>query len=133
MEAAATPSSPTGSGPHARIEGRVTVLVVSSPLLRIVQGLVGFAQFLELFLGLLVAWIFVRVVLDGQFAIGLLHQLRRGIPLHTEHLVIVPFVRGCHGSGLARSVLSRGTRLASDDHGRRTQEAILHAVTLAVL
>ena len=63
------------TGALARVKGGVAVLVVGGAFLRVAQRLVGLAQFLEFFLGGLVARIFVRVKFDGQLAVGLLDFL----------------------------------------------------------
>src|SRR5256884_618935 len=68
MKPAAT--KPSGA-PCAGIESGMTVLVVRGPFLRIAQRFVGFPQFFEFFLGGFVAGILIRMVFDGQFAIGL--------------------------------------------------------------
>src|SRR5260221_7307534 len=64
MEAAAAP------GAMARVERRVAELVVGRALLRVAQRLVSLAKLLEFFLGGLVAGIFVRMIFDGEAAVG---------------------------------------------------------------
>ncbi len=59
----------------AGIKGGVAVLVVGGALLRVAQDFVGLAEFLEIFLGRLVARIFVRMKFHGQLAVGFLDFL----------------------------------------------------------
>ena len=68
MEAAAAESAAARA--LARIKRGVAVLVISRAFLRVAQGLVSFAEFLELFLGRFVARIFVRVKFHGELAVG---------------------------------------------------------------
>src|SRR5439155_4550048 len=104
MEAAAPKTS---AGARARIEGSMAVLVVSSPRLRIAQGFVGFAQFLEFFLGGFVAGIFVGMILEGHLAIGLFDFLLTGVAVHPEDFVIIAFGHGGQTAGfLATTTLA---------------------------
>src|SRR5207237_6555848 len=57
------------------LEGRVAEAVIGRPLLRILQGVVGFVDFLERGLGGLVVRVAVRVVLHGELAEGALQLL----------------------------------------------------------
>jgi hypothetical protein len=50
----------------------VAIAIVRGALLRIAQGFVSLAQFLEVFFRGFVARVLVRMMFDGQFAIGLL-------------------------------------------------------------
>ncbi len=76
---------------HAAVlEGRVPVPVVCGPLLRVGQGLVGFVDFLEARLGLLVAGMAVGMAAHRRFAEGGL-QLNLGHRLgHAQDFVEVP-------------------------------------------
>src|SRR5438552_1724834 len=82
--AAARPSARARSG----IESGVAVLVISGALLRVAQRFIGFTQFFELFLGGLVARIFVGMIFAGQFPVGLLDFVLTGVALHAEDLEI---------------------------------------------
>ncbi len=64
----------------ALLEGRMAVAVVRRPLLRVRQGLIGFVEFLEAGLGLLVARMAVRMAphrgfAEGGFQLDLGHRL----------------------------------------------------------
>jgi hypothetical protein len=54
-----------------------TVAIVDFPLFRIAQHLIGFRGFLKFFLGRFIAWIAVRMVLQGELPIGFLDVIRR--------------------------------------------------------
>ena len=95
-EAAARPA-------RARIERGVAVLVVGGAFLRIAQRLVSLAEFLEFFLGGLVARIFVRMKFHGQLAVGLLDFLVVGLAADAEDFVIIAF-----GHGIRRRAVSDG-------------------------
>ena len=56
----------------ARIKRRMAILVISGALLAIAQGLIGFAQFLETFLGGLIPRVFVRMKFYRELAVSLL-------------------------------------------------------------
>src|SRR6266850_645432 len=68
-----------GTGPRAcaRREGGMAKAVIRGPFLRIAECLVGLAEFLEFLLGLLVARILVGMILEREFAVGLLDFLFR--------------------------------------------------------
>jgi hypothetical protein len=67
----------------------MAVLIVSRPLLRIAQNLVGFLGFLEVLFGFRVVGIAVGVVLHRQAAIGLLQLVVGGIAIDAQNFVIV--------------------------------------------
>ena len=48
----------------------MSVTIVGSALVLVAEGFVGFAELLELFLGLLVVRVFVWVIFDGQLAVS---------------------------------------------------------------
>ena len=62
----------------------VAEAVIGCALLRILQGLVGLADLLELLLGFMVAGILVRMEFQRQLAIRLLYLVRRGRLRHAE-------------------------------------------------
>ena len=64
-------------------------LVILLTLLRIVQHIIGLGSFFELFLGLLVTRVTVRVILDGYLSISLLDFLLRGCLGNAKHLIII--------------------------------------------
>jgi hypothetical protein len=68
-----SPSSP--ARPPARVEGIMTILLVSRALLRIAQRLVRLAHFLEFFLGGVISRVFVRMILQGELPISLFDLL----------------------------------------------------------
>ena len=86
-----SPAAKPAPGARPGIEGGVAVLVVSGALLRVAQCFVSFAQFLELFFGGMISRIFVGMIFDRQFAVGLLDLLLAGGALHAKYLVIVAF------------------------------------------
>ncbi len=86
------------------LDARPPPLIVGLALRRIAQHLVGVRRLLETFLGRLVPGVLVRVVPEGEAAVGLLDVLRRGIVRHLEHLVVVPF---SHGVSVTESVSFR--------------------------
>jgi hypothetical protein len=77
----------------ALLEGGMAVAVVGRPFLRVAQGLVGFAQFLEPVLRRVVPGVFVRVKLDREAAVGFFDLLVRRRTLDFEHFVIVALAR----------------------------------------
>src|SRR5262249_39500884 len=54
---------------------------------------ISFVRLFKLFLGLVTAWITIRVILQRQFSIGALQFLFRGFPVDAEHLVIISFTQ----------------------------------------
>ena len=60
----------------------------------VAQHLIGLVDFLELFLGLFIARVAVRMVLHGQLAISLADLVRLGRAFQSQDLVIV-FVVHC--------------------------------------
>ncbi len=94
-EAAEPACSAAVLGCVAGVNACKAVLIVQLALLRVRKHLVGFVDFLELFLCVFVAGVLVRVVLHGQLAVSLLDlRIRRrfGYP---QHLVIITFFL-CH-------------------------------------
>ena len=71
------------------VEGGVAELVVGGALLRVLQGLVGLVQLLELVLGGLVAGIAVGMAVLGEPAEGRLDVLLARPPGKPQHLVVV--------------------------------------------
>ena len=78
----------------AFVKGSMAVLIVGRAFLRVIQDFVGFAQFLELFFGSLIAGVLVGVKFDGQFAVGLFDFLVACVPFHPQDFVIVAFSHG---------------------------------------
>ena len=81
-------------GPAAR-NAAVAELVVALALLLFAENLVGFGRFLELFLGFPVSRVAIRMVFEGELAVGFLYLVNGRIPTDAENLVVVPF---CHSS-----------------------------------
>ena len=73
------------------LEGGVTVAVILRATFRVGQHLVGFVEFLEALLGLLVAGIAVGMKLDREAAVGFLEIFLAGAAVDSENLVIVAF------------------------------------------
>ena len=61
---------------------RASKLVIAGALFLIAQYLISLVDLLELFLGLFIAGVAVRVILHGQFAIGLADVVRAGRAFH---------------------------------------------------
>jgi hypothetical protein len=73
----------------------VAELIVSLAFFGVAQHLVSLGAFLELFLGLFVAGVFVGMELDGQLSVGLFDLIRCGRFAYAKNFVIVAF---CHFS-----------------------------------
>jgi hypothetical protein len=65
--------------------------VVGRPLLGVLQGVIGFRDFLELVLGLGIAGVAVRMELHGELAVGALERRLVGSLRDPEHLVEIAF------------------------------------------
>ena len=74
---------------------RVAVLVVLGAFLGVLEDLVGLGGLAKLLGGPGVIGVLVRMELDGQLAVGALDIARPGVPVHAQHLVVVPLPR--HG------------------------------------
>ena len=72
-----------------------TILVVHLAFLRVRKHLVGFVDFLEFFLSVLVAGVVVRVVLHRQLAVGLFDLRIRGRFGYPQHFVVITLFL-CH-------------------------------------
>lgn len=85
----------------------MTKSIVSRPLVRILQHLIGMGDLLEHLLRLLVARILVRVILHRLLAIRLLEILLGGSLGDAQQFVVVLFGHGCwltdSDAGLAAS------------------------------
>ena len=71
------------------------VLIVQLALFRVRKHLVGFIDFLELFLGILIAGVIVRVVLHGQLAVSLFDLRIGGRFGYSQHFVVIALFL-CH-------------------------------------
>jgi hypothetical protein len=78
-------------GTRAGIEGSMAVLIVSGSFLRVAEGFVSFSKFFEFVFRRLVSRVLVRMILEGELAIGFLDLLLRSLPLQAENFIIVPF------------------------------------------
>jgi hypothetical protein len=87
------PGAEIESAEAALLERRVSEAIVGRAALAVAQHLVRFADLLEAVLGGPVAGILVRVILEGELAVGLLQVLIGGRPLDSEHLVVVTLHR----------------------------------------
>jgi len=70
-------------------ERRVAELIVLGALLRVGEDLIGFGNFLELLLRLLVAGVAVRVMLERELPISFFNLVFAGVAINTEQFVIV--------------------------------------------
>src|SRR5262249_40876732 len=86
-----------GAAERALIESGMAVLIVGGAFLGIGKDFISLAELLEFFFGCLVAGIFIRVILDGELAIGLFDFVRSGVFFEAEDLVIIALGHG--GSG----------------------------------
>ena len=80
------------SGSSVR-KSSMPVPIVSGAFIGIDQDIVGFAELLKSFLGLLIVRVFVRMKFDRELAIGALDLIFRRAPRDTEHFVIIAFGR----------------------------------------
>ena len=80
---------------HAALESRMSELIVGSPLLLIFQRFVGFVDFFEFVLGVLVAGIAVGMVFLGEPTVGRLQILFGSVPLNAENFIIVALGHVC--------------------------------------
>ena len=70
----------TTSAAHASLcEGSMAVTVVGRTFLLVFQNVVGFGNLFEFCFGLGIARVFIRVVFDREFAVGLLQLISRSI------------------------------------------------------
>ena len=89
VEVAEAAAAARGAPP--RVKGRVPILVIGRAFLRLIQDLVSLAEFLEFLLGGFVARIFVGMMFDREFAIGLFDLLIARAARHAKDFVIVSF------------------------------------------
>src|ERR1700737_3543926 len=91
IESAARGESPTPARGESPTHSGVTKAVIERSFLGVGEDGVGFADFLELLLGVGIVRVPVRMQLQSKFAVGAL-QLRFGHrPAHTEDFIIVTF------------------------------------------
>ena len=89
-EAAAAEAAETASAARRAAHAGMAELVVTGTLVGVRQHVVGFCCLLELLLGLLVARILVRVILNGSLAVGLLYFVGVSVLLDAQHFVVIP-------------------------------------------
>ena len=82
----------TAAGGVVGVHAGKAVLVIAGALLVVGQDLVGLAHLLELFLGVLVAGVPVRVVLHGLFPVGPFNFIGAGGLFDAQHLVVISFI-----------------------------------------
>ena len=75
----------------AAVHSGMAELIVTGALVRIRQHVVSFRSFFELFLGRLVARIFIRMILHGKFPVSFFQHIGRSVFRHAQHFVIIPF------------------------------------------
>jgi hypothetical protein len=103
----------------------MAVAVVGWAFLGIGENLIGFADFLKLFLGFFIALMFVGMMLDGEFAVSLFNFLGGDSAANAEHFVIIFF--GGHGLG------GGGRRGSNRDDAAGSEKAIADFVATAAL
>ncbi len=81
----------TAHAPHATFEGSMAIAVIGSPLLRVLQRLIGLVDFLERRLSLGIARVLVRVILHGELAKSALQLFLVGCLRDAENFVKVTF------------------------------------------
>ena len=89
-EASAAEAAETASAARRTAHAGMAELVVTGTLVGVRQHVVGFCCLLELLLGLLVARILVRVILNGSLAVGLLYFVGVSVLLDAQHFVVIP-------------------------------------------
>jgi hypothetical protein len=72
-------------------EAGMTIAIISRPLVRIAENLIGLGCQLEAGSGLRIIRIAVRVVLDGQLAVSRGDFSVGSVPLHAQHFVVFGF------------------------------------------
>src|SRR5574340_217557 len=72
-------------------EGGMTITVIGSPLLLVLEDVVGFVDFAEFLIGGGIVGIAVGMHLHCQLAVGLLDLLRSGALGNAEDVVVVAF------------------------------------------
>jgi hypothetical protein len=75
----------------------MAIAVVGGAFFGIGENLIGFPNFLKFFLGFFIALMFVGMMLDGEFAVGLFNFLWSDGAANAEHFVVIFF--GGHGLG----------------------------------
>ncbi len=103
----------------------MAVAVVGWAFLGIGENLIGFADFLKLFLGFFIALMFVGMMLDGEFAVGLFNFLGGDSAANAEHFVVIFF--GGHGLG------GGGRRGSHRDDAAGSEKAIADFVAATAL
>ena len=91
---AATKAAAGLAGPIVGIDPSETELVIALALVRVGKNIVGLVDLLELFLGILIAGVQIRVVLFGQLAVGAFDLGIGGVFADPQHLVVISFF--CH-------------------------------------
>ncbi len=67
--------------------------IVGGPLVGIHQDIIGFAEFLEFFLGVRVVRVLVRMKFDRELAISALHLFPGGRSLDRQDFVVIALLR----------------------------------------
>jgi hypothetical protein len=75
----------------------MAVAVVGGAFLRIRKNLIGLPDFLKFFLGFFISLMFIGMMLDGEFAVGLFNFLGCNGAGNAEDFVVIFF--GGHGLG----------------------------------
>jgi hypothetical protein len=105
---------------------RVTKAIVARALLAVGENGIGFAAFLEAFLGRRIVGIAVRMVLQRELAIGALDLLVAGCAADAQNFVVIAFYVG--GQNYLPFLTDLRFGMASHAHHRRTQQPVFQLV-----
>ena len=94
LEPAAEGVAGTRAGPSAVLESGMAVLVIGRSLLGIAEDTVGFIGLFEFIRCFRIVFVQVRVILPGQFVVGLFQFIGCGVFGNAQHLIVVSLL--CH-------------------------------------
>ena len=100
LEALAEVEAPEAPRALRSLERGMTEAIILRALFRIRQDLVGLVEFLEVFLGLFVAGITVRMELNRQTPVGFLEFVIPGAPGNSQDFIIVAFLLSGHRAAI---------------------------------
>src|ERR1700730_7052356 len=106
------------------LKGGMPEAIVLGASLRVGENLIGLVEFLELFLGLLVAGVAIGMVLDRQTPVRLLKLVFGGAARNAQYFVIVPFSFRRHRAAIL-IYLRPGSKRHLRDANRRAKLAAL--------
>src|SRR5712692_4903718 len=114
------------------LKGGMPEAIVLGASLRVGENLIGLVEFLEFFLGLLVAGVAIGMVLDRQTAVRLLKLVFGGATPDAQYFVIVPFSFRGHRATILIYLRSGSKRHLSDANRCANQERLLHFLEIGV-